>query len=296
MVLVCWFPSSGSGAPVRIPRGLVHKNYNPRLFRGIQPGTVVYTDSNAAILEYDPSTGQRSLISKGGLLKHPYGITLLENSDVLVGDTGAQSLIRIDKDSGQQSLFAQNSTLGFPFGITTDKHGDIWVANGEALVRVDKDTAATRTISSGQLFLAPIGVAVGEDNTAYIADAVSRIIKVNTHTGEQTLLSSGGYLVNPIGIVTVQNDLFVADSGAQKVIHISTKSGKQTLLSAGGNLCSPVAVAIYGQSQLLIGDPDAFNYSGCLLEVNMSNGAQSPLVTGAGEFVNPRCLVVVPSR
>src|SRR5438045_3202077 len=41
-----------------------------------QPGDVLYTDSNAALLKCDAETGEGSIVSEGDLLVQPYGIAL----------------------------------------------------------------------------------------------------------------------------------------------------------------------------------------------------------------------------
>ena len=54
--------------------------------------------------------------------------------------------------------------------------------------------------------------------------------------------------------------------------------------------------------QLVVGDPYTINeqsvnlFDGAVISVDASTGAQSLITRGAGNFVNPRCVALVPTH
>ena len=99
-----------------------------------------------------------------------------------------------------------------------------------------------------------------------------------------------------MGIVVADHGrtLYISDSGAQAIIRVDARTGAQTVIATGGHVTTPVGLAMVGTQQLLVGDPDAFDLAGGIIGVDLRSGAQNPLATGSGNYVNPRCLVVVP--
>src|SRR5262245_25964227 len=99
----------------------------------LNPGDILYTDSEAAIIKIDSATNQAVMVSSEGILVRPFGIALLPDGDIVVSDTGCLALIRIRCGTGQQISLPRDKALGVPFGITTDRDGQILVANGQAI-------------------------------------------------------------------------------------------------------------------------------------------------------------------
>jgi len=102
--------------------------------------------------------------------------------------------------------------------------------------------------------------------------------------------------MTPVGIVVAdQKTIFVSDSTARRIIRVDSRTGAQTVVSAEGSLATPFGLALQSKHDLLVGDPDAFELAGAVIHIDLRSGAQSPVATGSGDFVNYRCVAVVQS-
>lgn len=131
-----------------------------------------------------------------------------------------------------------------------DSRGTILVidaeADGGALLKVDRMTGAQSTVSSGNLFESPTGVAVTVGPGIVISDegpvpvGTGFVLRVDPATGEQQTLSpSGELLKRPLGIAVEPSggiliaDAFASNGGA--VIRIDPASGAQAMVSRGSS-------------------------------------------------------------
>src|SRR5947208_1825649 len=55
------------------------------------------------ISRFDPSTGQRDIVARAGLLDNPTDVTFARDGDLLVSDLSGK-VIRVDRKTGMQSL------------------------------------------------------------------------------------------------------------------------------------------------------------------------------------------------
>ncbi len=117
--------------------------------------------------------------------------------------------------------------------------GDILVAdNGSPrVIRVDPVSGAQTLVSSGGLFVAPIGLALEASGDILVTTpGTSRgVIHVNPINGAQTPVSTGGLFANPIGLaIEASGNILVSDqttliNGA--VIRVTPVGGAQTPVS-----------------------------------------------------------------
>src|ERR1041385_9107142 len=114
----------------------------------LNPGDIVVADSQAAVLRIDSVTRVATVISSGGTLVRPFGVTIDRNGDILVSDTGALAIIRINPATGDQTVVSSGGILGTPYGIAIDRYGYILAANASAIIRVDPATGEQSVLAS----------------------------------------------------------------------------------------------------------------------------------------------------
>src|SRR5438093_11760322 len=114
-------------------------------------------------------------------------------------------------------------------------------------------------------------------------------------SGVRNIVSAGQNVMSPAGIVIQdQRTVYVSASTGHSVIQVDPRSGAQRVVSAGGSLATPFGLALSGKHDLLVGDPDAFDLNGGIIRIDLRNGVQSPVAIGSDNFVNFRCVAVVP--
>ena len=260
----------------------------------VKPGDILIADSNGAILKFDSRSGAMTVLASGWPLVRPFAIAVDAEGRVFVTDTGLDAVVRIDPATGAKEIVAY--IPGQPFGLVVNDHGDIFVVNGEAILRIDSDTHKITLVadSSGPFIRVPLGIALAPDGNLLVADASRCVVKVDVNNGAQTLITIGQFLVQPVGITLDESgNIWVADSAAHCVIEIDGLDAAQHIISQGGSLQTPVAIAISNDGSILVSDPDCFNLAGGIIEVNPSDGNQTRLLQGQGDYVNPRGFFVV---
>jgi streptogramin lyase len=260
----------------------------------LRPGDLLVADSQAAVLRIDSATGEKTVVSSGGCLIRPFGLAMDAWGNLFVSDTGSSSIVRIDPATGRQTVIASGGDLGSPYGIAVDGRGHILAANARAIIRIDPVTQRQRVVSSGGNFVAPLGIAVGRSGELFVADAAGFIFTVDSASGAQHLITSGGHLLNPIGISLDSNgQLLVGDCSTGKLIQINPQTGDQTVLFSDGVLMGTVGMAVDLDGKVILSNPDAFGLDGGIMRWDPTSRVLTCVATGSGDFVNPRCLVVV---
>src|SRR5262245_34002979 len=115
--------------------------------------------------------------------------------------------------------------------------GDIVFTDSEAAVlKLDVVTGQTSPVAVGGALVRPCGLAIGPDQTIYVADTGSQaIVAIDPATGESTVLARSEALGVPFGIaVALDGELLVAN--AQAVLGINPADGTQRTVAAGGLL------------------------------------------------------------
>ena len=220
----------------------------------LKAGDCVFSDSEAAILKLDSASGEVSLLAAGGSLVRPCGLALGADHTIYVADTGCLGVVAVDPAKIE---------LGVPFGIAMNDREEIFVANSRAILQIDPRDGALRTVSSGGVLRAPLGVGIDQDGDLLVADAGGAIVRINPASGTQTMVASGGYLVAPVALtVSDQKTLYVSDAGAHQIVRVDVRTGNQSVVSRGGLLTSPFGVVALSKHDLVVSDPDAFGLIG----------------------------------
>ena len=135
---------------------------------------IVFTDSQAALLAVDPTSGGSVMVAQGQKLVQPLGIAMGSNNELFIADPGCGAVLGYNVRNSKQRVVASGGILGVPFGVAVEPTGNLLVANAQALVRINPSTGAKSIVSSGQFFLAPLAVAVAADGGVYVADEIGR--------------------------------------------------------------------------------------------------------------------------
>ncbi len=190
----------------------------------------------------------------------------------------------------QISVVAEN--LQTPSAIAFDSDGNLVVANTGAhtIIRIDLKTK-TVSVVAGQTgvsgdadgsaaearFNAPIGVAVGEDQTIFVADTYNDRIRAIAPNGQVRTIAgsrepgfadgigSEARFDTPCAIVVADNSLLIADTGNHRIRRIEPNGRVTTLVGNGdadksdGSLLSasfnePVAVAVRDKDSFFVAD------------------------------------------
>jgi len=265
----------------------------------LKAGDIVIADSNAGVLKLDCVSAQTSVLSAGYPLVQPYGVAIDAKGALFVTDTGIRAVVRIDPASGQKQIVAPN-VPGLPFGIAVDAQGDLLVANTTDILRIKPNSGAVSVVPTARsltnFLRVPLGVAVAADGGILVADGSGCVVRVDPASGAQSLVSSGQYLAQPVGIaLDAHGNILIADSVARRVVEVDPVTGVQTVLSEAASLATPVSVAIDKTGAILVSDPDAFNLDGGIMRLNPPDPTPNPVMTGSGDYVNPRGIAVVRS-
>src|SRR5262245_48295188 len=86
---------------------------------------ILYTDSQAAILMADATSGSPTLLAQGQKLVQPLGIAMGLGSELFITDTGCGGVIALNLKNGKQRLLASGGILGLPFGIAVEQSGSL---------------------------------------------------------------------------------------------------------------------------------------------------------------------------
>lgn len=256
------------------------------VWRWMQPPPVF---ARIATLGYVESPAQRYY--------EPFGLAADDDGNIYFSEsiTGRIFLLTAGSyengSSPQISVVAEN--LQMPSAIAFDPDGNLIVANTGAhtIVRVDLKTKTVSVVAgqsgvSGDAdgkaadarFNAPVGVAVGEDRTIFVADTYNDRIRAITKDGQVRTIAGGrepGFadgigsearFDTPCGIaVTDEGLLLVADTGNRRIRRIEPNEQVATLAGNGeadehnGTLLSasfnePLAITVRDQKSFFIAD------------------------------------------
>lgn len=196
----------------------------------------------------------------------PFGLAADDDGNIYFSESITGRIFRLAAGSYKNNSPLQISVvaeqLQTPSAIALDPDGNLIVANTGAhtIVRIDPKTK-TVSVVAGQAgasgdadgsaaearFNAPIGVAVGEDGTIFVADTYNDRIRAISPAGQVRTLAGGrepgfadgaGALARfdtPCGIaVTVEGSLLVADTGNRRIRQV-TANGQVTTVAGTGS-------------------------------------------------------------
>src|SRR5262245_49979726 len=214
------------------------------------PGEAVVVRLTA--LGPDPT---QDVITSGGFLQMPIGVAVANGQAgpvVLVLDrtccSGDARVIAVNPADGSQTILSPVSVAPSfferPTGIPVAPDGagfvsDVSCCGGHGgVIQVAADGAQT-VVSSGQLFRAPVGIAVTSDSALYLADQPSGLIQVSLPDGAQTAVTVEGDPIAPEAVTSAGNRLRVIQRNAQnesEVVEVTPATGLQTTFTAGQRL------------------------------------------------------------
>ena len=123
---------------------------------------------------------------------HPVQAVALNPGDIVVADPNETNvpgrIVRVDPDSGAQEIVADN--LKQPYWVVVDATGDLLVSDRGSpgrIIRIDRSTGAQTTVSEGQFFGSPYGLAMAPSGETR-NERHNRILRIDPGTGVQTLV------------------------------------------------------------------------------------------------------------
>ncbi len=236
------------------------------------------------IIRVDPVSGQQSVVTQGGHLVDPAGLTLAPDGLIYVvenvGTSGSPGVISVNPATGAQAVVTQGGELCYPFGIATGpgrsllvtSYGDFsdgatvvnCVHDFGALIRVDLATKAQSILSRnapewGNLFRNPLGVTV---------EPGGRILVVN---------QNGGTALVAVDPATGVQDAETPNTSTDRIV-------------------VPQRPALTPDGDVVVSDFTLDDLEGGLVLVKPSSGMQSVLRQDRAFFNNPLGVAVVSNR
>ncbi len=276
-----------------------------------------------AVIKIDALSGNTELVSMGGDLWTPTGVTLGPDGMIYVADAKSMMdgslVIRIDPADGRQTVVGQMLT-DHTGGITFGSDGLIYVAGynswptsvGE-VVQIDPSNGNVAYYHGFGQFEHPEGVYPGPEGTIYVADSQAfdnqgGVLILDPATGLAYEESSGGDFLNPTDLTVMPNgDLAVLDRSAYGVYNPFLVSAgalimvdptqpswaNQTSITYYGLMDRPAAVGRTWHGTLLVLD------NGMIINVNPRNphnqtGANQNVAYAYGFLANATDMYIMP--
>jgi sugar lactone lactonase YvrE len=177
----------------------------------------------------------------------PSGIAFAKNGDLIVADTGSNTIKAISSSSDVRVIAGVEGKSGF--------------ADGPA---------------NAAVFNGPIGIAVGENDRIYVADTYNDRIRVIENGQVSTLAgASRGFrdgpdaqFDSPLGIVVWKDKVLVADAGNRRIRVMEPDGSVWTLAGNGeqdlkdgplleASFVRPAAIAVNDKDQIFVADGNA---------------------------------------
>ncbi len=270
----------------------------------LAPGDIVIADQGdlPAIIRIDPTTGNQTIVSSGGLLAVPRGVALDANGDILVAVRFGpiNGVVRVDPATGNQTIVSSAGNFLAPADLALDANGDILVADfNRGVIKVDPMTGAQTVVASGGNLTTVNGIAIAANGDILISDfdefnvGPGEVIRVNPVTGAQTVVSAGGNFLNPAGIAIAANgDIVVANQGffpggVNTIIRVDPASGAQAVVFSSSSIL-PAAIALDAN-----GDIVAADFFGGVVRVDPVTGTHT-VVSSGGSLATPVGIAIVP--
>src|SRR5215475_5849387 len=149
------------------------------------------------------------------------------------------------------------------------------------VIRVNPVSGAQTTVSLGQRFKAPLGIAVAPDGDLLVVDAAccdgghGGVIRVKPVDGTQTVVSQGSLFAEPTGIAIAANgDLFVVNRFpfSHSVLSVNPVDGTPAPVSGHGTFVAPAGIAMGIHDNLYVVDSQCFCEGSGVVEVTPVGG------------------------
>ncbi len=213
---------------------------------------IVANSTTNGLYRIDRITGNRTLISSGGLLVSPYGLALEANGQLITTNAGGNSLVRVNPTTGAQSVVAGGFDYLLFVAVAAD--GSIYVTDGATTPSISTPSRVYRVdpISGTKTIVA----------TALTGDSYYNGIAIDPN---------GSLVVNdiPDPLHTISNIVRLTQGGARNVFGGNSVNG---ILIDGANSNSVLQNDI-GLNGVGIAAPNAFG-------VRVTNNATSNVFSG----------------
>jgi DNA-binding beta-propeller fold protein YncE len=276
----------------------------------LQPGTLIVADREAfdgsgGVIGVDPSNGQQTPLSRGGMLVEPVGVAVSRDGRLFVTDLeafGNGGLIAIDVESGEQTMIAASTIFRRPFGIDVDADGQIVVGymarqqGSGAVMRVNPTNGEHHAVAVDVRFNDLTDVVV-DGNSVVVADAdisgiASRVHRVTEGVGASVLVDKapGGSVLT--GVAIESDGMIIAVSNSirdeKQLLRFHRTSGQLLKVFEGRVLKAPFGIAIEANGMFVVADV----LSG-IVRIDPQTGVQTT-VTSGGHLAQPMGIDVQP--
>ena len=198
-------------------------------------------------------------------LGDPFGVAVDDDGTIFVADGTAGQIFRLAQDAPPAVVA---SGLDMPSAVAVAPDGSLVVANTGAhtVVRVDPEAGAVDLLAGAHgvsgfvdgsredaRFFGPIGVAVAEDGTVFVADTYNDRIRAIAPDGAVRTVGDG--FDTPCG-VTVAPDgaLLVADTGSGQILRVMPDGTIATIVDADSGLGEPTSLVSLDPATLVVAD------------------------------------------
>jgi sugar lactone lactonase YvrE len=122
---------------------------------------------SGALLKVNPKNGHQDVITEGGKLVNPYGMTLKRSKVAYLADPGSDSIVRVKLKTGRQKVIAKGKPLNGPTDVALGLNGKLYAVNdsGEPkVIKVNPKTGAAHVFAKEGKLDAPEGITVEPRN------------------------------------------------------------------------------------------------------------------------------------
>jgi PKD domain len=236
------------------------------------------------IIRVDPVSGRQSVVTQGGHLVDPAGLTLGPDGLIYVvenvGTSGSPGVVSVNPATGAQALVTQGGQLCYPFGIAL--------------------------ASDGALLVTSYGDFSDATTTVNCAHDFGTLIRINLATKAQSILSRnapewGNLFRNPLGVTVEPGGriLIVNQNGGTALVAVDPGTGVQdaeTPNTSIDRIVVPQRAALIPDGGVVVSDFTLDDLEGGLVSVDLPSGMQSILRQDRDLFNNPLGVAVVANR
>ncbi len=175
------------------------------------------------ISRFDPILDNKTVISSGGLLVDPHGLSIESDGSLIVVNRELDGrVVRVNPVTGEQSIVHSGEGIRAPSDTAISPNGDIytyiddggWPGIPEGIVKINPVTGEHSIISVDDKIESPWALEFNALGELFLLQQVDDLLKIDLITGQQESVSTLEGVGWPADLFFTENgDLFVADSG-----------------------------------------------------------------------------------